>query len=307
MDLRALRYFQTIAECGSVTRASEILGISQPALSRTIQTLEEELGRPLLRRHGHGVSPTQAGRILLGRSQSLLRQVEEARVAVRQNDLTPSRPPVTLALPPGAGRLLAPHLIEHVRRAGMDLSLKIVGGFSSQIHEWLARGQIDVGCLHDPVPQRGQQVIPLLEEEVLIVGRKKSFPSSARTIGPQDLVDLPLILPSRPNASRRLLDKWSAQGGIWLDAEIEVDDHTITSGLVRAGIGFTLMTRPSLYSDLRGDYIEARSFRPKIYWPLAIVTQSRRDDRELISSLTKLIVDTVGQIKRSTGWPGAKN
>src|ERR1051326_7770155 len=74
LETRALRYFQTVAEFGSYSRGSEFLRISQPAVSRQIRKLEEEFGHALFKRHGHGVSLTDAGRILLERSQVALQQ-----------------------------------------------------------------------------------------------------------------------------------------------------------------------------------------------------------------------------------------
>src|SRR5512132_2424852 len=65
MEIRALRYFQTVAMCGSYSRGAELLHISQPAVSRMIRNLEDELGTALFRRHGHGVSLTDAGQVLL--------------------------------------------------------------------------------------------------------------------------------------------------------------------------------------------------------------------------------------------------
>jgi LysR family nitrogen assimilation transcriptional regulator len=84
LETRALRYFQTVAEFGSYSRGSEFLRISLPAVSRQIRRLdEEELGHALLKRHGHGVSLTDAGRILLGRSQVALRQLEQTKAEIQ--------------------------------------------------------------------------------------------------------------------------------------------------------------------------------------------------------------------------------
>ena len=78
MDTKALRYFQAVAEFGSYSRGAEFLRLSQPALSRAVSQLEHELGAELFRRHGHGVTLSEAGRTLLARSQSILRSIEQA-------------------------------------------------------------------------------------------------------------------------------------------------------------------------------------------------------------------------------------
>src|SRR5438477_263860 len=83
MEARALRYFQAVVEFGSYSRASEYLRISQPAISRQVSRLEVEVGRPLFIRSSHGATPTDAGRLLFERSQSILRQLENAAAEVR--------------------------------------------------------------------------------------------------------------------------------------------------------------------------------------------------------------------------------
>ena len=163
MDLRTLRYFQTVASCGSYSRGSELLHISQPAISRAIRKLEDELGTSLFKRHGHGVSLTESGKTLLSRGQSILRQLDQARQEVRAGRTSPAGT-ISLAMPPAAGHILVPPLIEAFGTAYPNVTVNVVGGFSSTIHEWLVRGRVDVACAHDPLPQRGFQMIPLLDE-----------------------------------------------------------------------------------------------------------------------------------------------
>src|SRR3546814_4180369 len=82
MDLRQLRTFLHVAELGSLGRAAERLRVAQPALGRQIRLLEEELGVPLFTRHGRGMAPTPAGRILLDRASAILRLVADTRAEV---------------------------------------------------------------------------------------------------------------------------------------------------------------------------------------------------------------------------------
>ena len=199
MDTRALRYFQAVAECGSYSRGSELLRISQPAISRTIRKLEDDLGSPLFRRHGHGVTLTEAGRVLLERSQTILRQLEQARAEVRSSEAGRAGH-VSLAVPPGAGQFLVPLLAKRFGAAFPRVSLKIVGGYSGTIHEWLVRGQVDLACIHEPLPQRGFDVVPLVEEEVLLVGRPRLAAQDRALVTPVELAALPLICRAVPMA-----------------------------------------------------------------------------------------------------------
>lgn len=71
MNLQRLEYFVAVVDAGSVSRASVILDVSQPALSRQIALLEEEVGHRLLTRHGRGIEPTETGHALLGHARGL--------------------------------------------------------------------------------------------------------------------------------------------------------------------------------------------------------------------------------------------
>lgn len=270
METRALRYFLTVAECGSLSRGAELLRISQPAISRQIAKLEQELGAAVFRRHGHGVSLTDAGQTLLARAQEVLRTLERTRAEIRAGQRGPSGV-ITLAVPPAAAWLLVPRLLERFGETHPNVFLRIVGGFSSHIHEWLIRGQADIACLHDPLPQKGFEITPLFEEEVFLVGRPDAAPFRRDWVRIADLAAVPLLLTSRPNASRRLLDAWVARTGVTLNVRAEVDDHLVIRALIRAGLGFSLLTRGAFDADLRAGAVQAWRFRPRATWPLGVV------------------------------------
>ncbi|MBT0717231.1 LysR family transcriptional regulator [Rosenbergiella epipactidis] len=87
MNLRRLKYFVKIVDTGSLTRASEVLHIAQPALSQQLATLEGEFNQQLLIRTKRGVIPTDAGQVLYHHAKSILKQYEFARVAVSSTPL----------------------------------------------------------------------------------------------------------------------------------------------------------------------------------------------------------------------------
>jgi LysR family nitrogen assimilation transcriptional regulator len=308
METRALRYFQTVAEFGSYSRAAEFLRISQPAISRQIGKLEEELGQALFRRHGHGVSLTEAGRVLLERSQAALRQLEQTKAEIRGGRAGPSGT-VALALPPAAGHFLAPSLVERFTARFPNVFLKLVGGFSGYIHEWLVRGQVDLACVHDPLPQRGFEITPLVDEQVHLVGRPRAAKSARLALADRDharigdLADLPLVLPSRPNASRRLLDAWIAQRGLELNVRAEVDDHSIIRALVKQGVGYTLLTRGAIESELRHGELQAWPFRPRAHWRLALVASTGSSRSEIVDALIDTIREVTRDLTANGVWP----
>ena len=114
MDLKQLRTFMHVADLGSLSRAAERLHLSQPALSRQIKLLEEEVGEALLKRTGRGVEITEAGQVLAGRASRILSEMERlhADMADYKGRI---RGQVVLGLPPSAGLFVGGPLVERYR------------------------------------------------------------------------------------------------------------------------------------------------------------------------------------------------
>lgn len=305
MDLRALRYFQAVVEFGSYSRAAESLRISQPAVSRQVAHLEGELGRPLFVRSGHGVTPTEAGRLLFERSQAILRQVENVTAEI-QGAGTDLAGTLTLAVPPGAGHFLMPELVRRFRSDCPGAFLKVVAGYSGYIHEWLVRGRVDVACLHGPLPQRGFEVIPLVDEEVFLVGKPDAEPFARGFARPQDLSTVPLILPGRPNSSRRLLDETLTTLGITPFVSMEIDDTSMVRSLLIQGLGYSLLSQGSFVEYVARGELAAVPFRPTAYWPLAMMLSTTRQRSPIVDLLIATIRQTVTDLVEAGDWPGVE-
>ncbi len=303
METRALRYFQTVAECGSYSRGAELLRISQPAISRQISKLEDDIGVRLFRRHAHGVSLTEAGQVLLAHCHAALRELEQARTEIRNGARGPSGS-IAFAVPPAAAHFLVPTLVQRFGAQYPNVFLKLAGGFSGHIHEWLIREQVDIACLHDPLPQKGFEITPLLKEEVFLVGRPDVMPSGVASLRLADLVEVPLILPSRPNASRRLLDNWVARTGISLNVRAEVDDHLMIRALIRAGVGCSLLSQGAFIGELARGEVAALRFRPRAWWPLAIVRATGAPRSDILQVFHATIRTVTRELARSGTWPG---
>ncbi len=302
MDTRSLRYFQVVAEYGSYSRGADALRISQPAVSRQIHKLEEDVGRKLFRRHGHGVALTEAGRVLLERSQAAFRQLDAARAELRGAVAGPSGA-VALAVPPAAGRWLVPPLAEAMATALPGVQLRVLGGFSGTIHDWLVRGRVDLALVHDPLPQKGFRLLPLAEEEVCLVATPGAPGLARGHARPADLVDLPLILPGRPNASRRLLDEWLAESGGAPAPRLEVDDHSVIRALLRSGTGYTLLTRGGFAQEAARGELAGVPFRPRVHWKLTLVSAAQPAQPDLVEPVAALLRRVVREAARSGGWP----
>jgi len=125
MELRSLAYFARIAELGSITRAAAHLRLAQPALTRHVQRLEEELGVALFTRANRGVRLTEAGEKLLDSATRILRDVERTGDEIRAQDAHPSGR-IILGITPTLCPILVPELFARMRRDFPLVELKVM-------------------------------------------------------------------------------------------------------------------------------------------------------------------------------------
>ncbi len=166
MELDQLRYFLRVADRQNFTRAAEDLGISQPALSRSIQKLEEELGQPVFERKTRSVSLTEAGTLLQARSQQVLAILEDTKAEIT-DDGQSGRVRV------GAIPTIAPYFLPDVLRKFANefpkATLIVQENTTDNLLKSCTQGEIDLAILALPLPARYLEVEVLFEEELLLV------------------------------------------------------------------------------------------------------------------------------------------
>jgi LysR family nitrogen assimilation transcriptional regulator len=253
VNLKQLEYFVAVAELGSFSKAAVILNIAQPALSRQVRLLETDLHVTLLMRNGRGVVLTEAGKRLFDHSVGILQLVSRVRDDIEASRDEPAGR-IVVGLPPSMGRLLTLPLVEGFRRTLPKARLAIVEGLSAHLAEWISTGRVDIGLLHNPEPQPALEVTPVLEEPLGLVSpaEKPKRKGSGKKVSPRDtatleeLTRLPLILPERTHAMRKLLETQAALSGHKLNVCLEISSVQSILDLVRAGYGHALLTPSAL-------------------------------------------------------------
>src|SRR4051812_20750221 len=252
VDLRSIRYFVQIADLGSITRASEHLGIAQPALSRHVRSIEEELGTQLLVRMPRGVRLTGAGLQFLDHCRRIVRELGRARDELRSSSEVP-KGRVILGLSPTTGPMLLPGVMERARRQCPQVALKVVEGFSSQLYDSLLTGKVDVAVLTNPAPSRALRLLPLISEPIVVLGKPE--PRGARRFYTlPELARTPVVT---TEAIRAIVDEQLARYGARLAIQAEVDAVEAIRRLVLRGIGPAIMPLSTFHDDVRAGRIAA--------------------------------------------------
>lgn len=292
MDLKQLEYFVHVAELGSFTRASLALDIAQPALSRQVRLLEVEFGQNLLLRNGRGVTSTDAGKLLLEYGRGILHQVERLREELgRARGALVGQ--VALGLPPSLLKSLTAPIFREFKSRLPAASLSIREGLSAGMHESLISGRLDVALLYNAASSPDVDLQPLLDEELFLVSpihgasHAASLPDAV-AIG--DLPAFPLIVPSRPNAIRMLVESELAKLGLRPAIAFEVDGVGAILDLVAEGFGHAILSRNAVAHLGSGQRLQIRPFgTPGLAVKLSLAVNAHRQITATQGALIELV------------------
>src|ERR1700732_1361613 len=175
MELRSLFYFIRIADLGSITRAASHLRVAQPALTRQVQRLEDELGVALFTRVNRGVRLNEAGRKLHESANRILRDVERTGDEIRAHDAHPSGK-IILGVTPTMCPVLVPELFARMRRDYPMIELKVMHAGMVRLEEFVIDGRVDIALLSELSRSRLIVSTRLAEEEMVLVTRPGARP-----------------------------------------------------------------------------------------------------------------------------------
>ena len=191
MELQQLKYFLQVVEEGSFTRAAERLGISQSALSRSVQKLEEELGQPLLERKPRSVSLTEAGMLMQTRAKQVLAILEDTRAEIVDDGQTGT---LRVGAIPTIGPYFLPEVLRRFARSYPRATVLVREETTDRLLKSCQEGDVDVAVIALPVEARYLEVEKLFEEELLLVLPRQHELASKEKILFDELQPHPFVL-----------------------------------------------------------------------------------------------------------------
>ena len=295
MDLMRLHYFVAVVEAGSFSRAAAALHMSQPALSRQVLLLEQEVGLPLLVRTGRGALPTESGLALLGHARGIFELADKARTEMRERQASP-RDRIVVGLPPRVAHVLTADLVEQFRAQYPNAVICIVEGLSIRLREWLVAGKLDMAILFDPPPSPQVHEETLAREPLVLIG-PGPLPQRMRLA---DVAALPLVMPSGPNALRRLLEEETRPRGLALTIVAEVDSVQTVLSLVARGVAHTVLPKSAMRlwnyeQPLHFASIYAPAIRNRVVLAVPVARPATRAGRFAAKVLRTLALEHYGE------------
>ena len=289
MDLDQLRYFQTVAARGGFTAASEDLGVSQPALSRSIARLEAELRRPVFERGGRTLRLTDAGSLLLARSRQALSILEDTKAEIAEEG---GRGRVRLGAIPTVAPYFLPAFLSDFAAAHPEAAVTVREDTTDNLLKALTAGEVDAAVLALPVAGRGLEVTPLFEEDLLLVAPAGHPLATKKEVRTADIEGRPLVMLGEGHCLSDNIVAFCRQRSFRPLAVEQTSQLATVRELVALGHGVSLIPAMAVPSTDDPRLVYRKVVRPKPTRTIAVATNAGRFRSGLLRELLARLADT---------------
>lgn len=301
MKLRQLEYIVTIAELGSFSRAASKLRIAQPAISRQVQLLEEELDARLFHRDGHGAIPTRAAQALCQTARGIFKQLDAVKAEIADLKENPVGT-VKLGVSPSLSQYFASYLVDDVTVRFPNIALKITEGWTGLLYDWLVNDHIDLGIIYSSQATDHLVLEPLLTEDVYLIAAKgAAAPKGECSL--EQAARLPLIVPTRPHGLRLVIDQVFAKYGLTPNIVREAEVWSVVKEAVGRGNVYCLLPPSEVREEIvSGRFCAVPIAEPGIKRTLCIARPRQKRMTRAVEKVFQLIIDEANNRARDGIW-----
>src|ERR671930_204982 len=259
MDTRQLVAFCTVVERKSFSQAAERLGVTQPAVSLQIRSLEQRLGRQLLDRSGRRVEPTEAGLRLYASAQKLLaveEQLLEDVVGGEEGDLSGT---LELGASTGPGGAVVPVLLCEFQALHPEVRVRLAVSDTQTVVAQVAERELELGVVGAARRHRGVVFEPFFRDEV-VLATPPDHRFAGSTISLDELREEPLIVMQEGAGVRQVIEDELRRAGTRLrdlEPKLELGLQESARSAVAAGYGVTFISRAAIEADLAAGTLAA--------------------------------------------------
>ena len=301
LNFHHLHYFWAVAREGHLTRVAGQLNVSQSALSAQIKQLEGQFGQALFTRQGRALELTEAGRVALAYADTIFAAGNELMATLRDGQRLERQ-----VLRVGAVATLSRNFQENFVRPLLqraDVELVLQSGSMTELLARLSVHTMDVVLSNSPVqadanhPWRCRRIA---RQPVSLVGRPRAAGQAFRY--PQELAEVPLLLPGRDNEIRAGFDLMCEQAGLRCRVLAEVDDMAMMRLLARDTDAVALLPAVVVRDELLGGVLQEYAVVPHLFESFYAITVQRHFEPPLLKALLKRNeADVLGQASTVAG------
>ena len=272
-------------QTGTVSGAAEVLGRSQPAVSRLLDKLECELGLSLFERRKGLIVPTPE-------AHQLLDDVERAYVSLDSlryfaSRLAKTGGQLSLAVMPALGIAFIPGVLSRLREEWPDTRVTLNVRMSVEVEEWAAGQQVDFGIAEMPLRRSGFRTEIFSDAPYVAAVPRGHALAARRVIGPADLCDGPLISWTSFVSAHHLLAQILQSEGVRVDATYETTLSASAYEMVKEGMGIAIID-PYTAIQQYDDRVRLLAFRPRVPFNVGLLIPETRASRPVTKAFLKV-------------------
>src|SRR5215213_4394026 len=306
MELKQIRYFVTIVDYSSLTKAASHLRIAQPALSLQLSNLEAECRAQLLIRTPKGVEPTEIGKILYRHGRIMLRQLEQARQEMQSGVLTVTGL-VALGLPTTVTVPLGMPLVRAVREQHPGIRFQLFESLSGYLSELLANNRLDFAVLFRDMETRSISVSPLVRETLHLIGDcgLSDAVKIRDTCVLSELHGVPLVLPSSAHDLRLTVERAFAQAGTEPNIVADIDSPRTMLSIASDNLACTILPLSALPPSQEAKGLRTRRIvQPEITRTMSLCRLVSAPRSPAAAAVEAVVLSLVPQLVADGTWPG---
>ncbi|WP_240162890.1 LysR substrate-binding domain-containing protein [Paraburkholderia sp. Cy-641] len=300
-----MKYFVSIVDSSSLSRAAERLFVAQPSLSQHMLNLEKDLSVQLLIRSPQGVVPTEAGKTLYRLARDVLRGMELIRKEVKEGMGSESGT-VSIGLPRSVAAILAAPLFRHVRRTYPDIRLQIYDNVSSKNYELLTEGRVDLAILFHGTESVGISGQPLFNENFYVIGQHLRGLAVNGNECQLPLLDrIPIVAPGRTNGLRVLLEQAFDQANVGLNIVAEIESVPTLVNIAEGGDACVFFPAATLANcRLKSDTPVKKVVNPEILRCGTLCWNSSVPTQAATHAVRAIMIALVAELQDAGTWVG---
>ena len=240
MEIRVLKYFLTVVREQSITKAAEVLHITQPTLSRQLAQMEDEIGVRLFERGSRKITLTNEGLLLRRRAEEILQLVDKTeKELIEQDEQIEGK--ITIGCGEIGSIQLLPDLFESFHKKYPLVTFDIYTANADHVKEQMDRGLMDIGLLLEPIDIEKYEFIRLdMKERWIVVMRPDCPLAKKKSVTAKDLSKLPLIMPRRLKVQSELAS-WFGDYYDSLNVLFTSNLNTNSAVMVSRGLGYSIV------------------------------------------------------------------
>ncbi|WP_338447862.1 LysR family transcriptional regulator [Niallia oryzisoli] len=290
MEIRQLLYFLEVAKQKNMTKAAEILHVSQPALSKMVKSLEEELGMTLIIRSNKSSEVTDSGLIVMEYAKKLLALLDEMSMTLEDMSNL-QRGMIQIGIPPIAGSLFFPKVLAQFHKAFPNIKINITEYAAPRLTKKVLDGEIELGIAVLPVHEDDLDVLPIVSEEMKLLVQKDHPLATRESVHLKELEHEEFIFFSEDFALHDIIWKQCISEGFEPNILFKSSQWDFMSEIVAANLGVTILPE-SICNRVENEQIKILDLIPATPWNLAVVTKK---DKYISNAARKFIAFIVKQ------------